>query len=127
MTGALLVACAGSELALAVEDVLEVVRTVAMAKPAVDLAHAFGWFDWRGRLVPAFDLAARRGLAPPRSLADYVDGHLVITHDAAGPIGWAVDRARLSTSAVELPVERVASWLEDDERRRVSLRAGGGA
>jgi chemotaxis signal transduction protein len=123
VSAALLLTCAGRELALDIRDVLEVVRTVAMARPPAGLAHAFGWFDWRGRMVPAFELAALLDWAPPRQLTEYVDGHLVITSDAAGPVGWVVERARLTGDAPDALTAQVTGWLDESARRQIAAGA----
>src|SRR5262245_37034869 len=72
----LLVRSCGRAVAIALGDVLEVVRTVAMAElDGVRWRGRFGRFDWRGLRVPACELAPRLDGARPRALADYVDGH----------------------------------------------------
>jgi chemotaxis signal transduction protein len=58
---------------------------------AARAAHCLGLVDWRGRLVPLFDLGARRGITPPRSERQLVDRFLVLVEQLGGPVCCAVD------------------------------------
>jgi CheW-like protein len=123
----LLVRSCGRAVAIALGDVLEVVRTVAMAEPdGVRWRGRFGRFDWRGLRVSACELAPRLDGARPRRLADYVDGHIVLAACADGVVGWVVERAE---TIVEHPGEaalvRPLSLLGVRERRRFSVAPTG--
>jgi purine-binding chemotaxis protein CheW len=79
-------------LALSMESVIEVFRMVAMAaKLPRAPRHCLGVVDCRGRLVPIFDLSARLGVRPPRSVEQLVDGHVLVVSDPCGEVGYAVD------------------------------------
>jgi chemotaxis signal transduction protein len=116
----LLVRSRGRAVAFALDDVLEVVRTVAMAEPSTTRWRgAFGRFDWRGVLVPACELAVRLDGATPRPLAEYVDGHIVIVKTESAAVGFVVERAETIVDEVE-PGTRLkpAALLSVRERRR---------
>jgi purine-binding chemotaxis protein CheW len=104
MTGALVIRCGDRLLALPLPAVREVFRMVAMAARLPRAPqHCLGVVDVRGQLLPVFDLGARLQLAPPRSEAQLVDGHVVVVgSDAASAVGYAVDEVR---ELNELPVQ----------------------
>lgn len=116
----LLVRSQGRAVAFALDDVLEVVRTVAMAEPsATRWRGRFGRFAWRGALVPACELAVRLEGAAPRPLGEYVDGHIVIVRAAGAIVGFVVERAETLADEVE-PGTRLqpAALLSVRERQR---------
>jgi len=116
----LLVRSQGRAVAFALDDVLEVVRTVAMAEPSTTRWRGrFGRFAWRGALVPACELAVRLDGAAPRPLAEYVDGHIVIVTAGGTIVGFVVERAETLVEQVE-PGTRLkpAALLGVRERRR---------
>src|SRR4051794_21885750 len=118
----LLVRSRGRAVAFALDDVLEVVRTVAMAEPSTTRWRGrFGRFDWRGQLVPACELAVRLDGAAPRPLAEYVDGHIVIVAADGAAVGFVVERVEtiVDEGATATPL-RPAALLGVRERR--SLR-----
>ena len=122
----LLVRSRGRAVAFALEDVLEVVRTGAMVEPsATRWRGRFGRFDWRGRRVPACELAVRLEGAAPRPLADYVDGHIVIVEADGAPIGFVVERAETIVDDME-PGARLkpAALLGVRERRNLERAMG---
>jgi len=98
----LLIRSRGRAVAFALDDVLEVVRTVAMAEPSTTRWRGrFGRFAWRGALVPACELAVRLDGAGPRPLAEYVDGHIIIVTAAGAVVGFVVERAETLVEEVE--------------------------
>lgn len=109
--------------AFALDEVLEVVRTVAMAEPSTTRWRGrFGHFDWRGRRVPACELSVRLDGAAPRPLAEYVDGHIVIVAPDGVPIGFVVERAETIVDEIDPGARlRPAALLGVRERR--SLQA----
>jgi hypothetical protein len=119
----LLIRSRGRAVAFALDDVLEVVRTVAMAEPSTTRWRGrFGRFDWRGRRVPACELAVRLDGAAPRPLDAYVDGHIVIVAADGAAIGFVVERAETIVDEVEPGTRlRPAALLGVRERR--SLQA----
>lgn len=79
-------------LALPMEAVIEVFRMVAMsARLPRAPRHCLGVVDCRSRLVPVFDLSARLGVGPPRTVEQLVDGHVLVLRHPAGAVGYAVD------------------------------------
>jgi chemotaxis signal transduction protein len=121
----LLVRSRGRAVAFALDDVLEVVRTVAMAEPSTTRWRGrFGRFDWRGQLVPACELAVRLEGAAPRPLSDYVDGHIVIVAAGGAPVGFVVERAETIVDEIE-PGARITpgALLGVRERRRLQAAA----
>jgi chemotaxis signal transduction protein len=125
----LLVRARDRAVGFALDDVLEVVRTVAMAEPSLSRWRGrFGRFDWRGALVPACELAVRLDDARPRPLDEYVDGHIVIVAAAATTIGFVVDRAETIIEDIESGARlRPAALLGVRERQRAAAARGGGA
>jgi len=82
-------------LALPLAAVHEVFRMVAVAAELPRAPrHCLGVVDWRGRLVPLFDLGARLGLAPRRSPAEMVDAHMVLVQDPSGEVAFMVSEVR---------------------------------
>lgn len=76
--------------AVALADVVEVVRMVAMAHLPDAPPLVEGMINLRGRVVPVLDLRARFGLAPKTvALSD----HLVIAQPGARAVAIRVDRA----------------------------------
>jgi len=53
-----------------------------------------GLADFRGSMLPVFDLAARLGFCAPRSDVALVDGYVVVVREPAGYVGYAVDDLR---------------------------------
>jgi len=121
-----LVRARGRALAFALDDVLEVVRTVAVREPVLSRWRGrFGRIDWRGTLVPACELAVRLERARPRPIAEYVDGHVVLTSCDGGVVGWVVERAEAIVESVgAATLLRPASLLSVRERQRLATRAG---
>jgi chemotaxis signal transduction protein len=82
-------------LALPLPAVHEVFRMVAVAAELPRAPrHCLGVVDWRGRLVPLFDLGARLGLLPVRSPAELIDAHIVLVQDAVGEVAFVVSEVR---------------------------------
>jgi chemotaxis signal transduction protein len=105
MHASLVIDCAGRCLALPLDGVIEVFRMVAMAAPVPrGPRDCLGLLDHRGRLVPAFDLAARLALRAARTPEQLVDGHLVLIADRVGPVAYAVDEAREIVEAEPEPL-----------------------
>lgn len=111
----------GRAVAFALDDVLEVVRTVAMAEPSTTRWRGgFGRFAWRGVLVPACELSVRLDGVPPRPLADYVDGHIVIVDAEGALVGFVVERAETIVDEVETDARlEPKALLGVRERRRL--------
>lgn len=110
----LVVRVAGRRLGLPLEDVREVVRSVAL-EPVPGGARALaGLLDLRGQPVEVIDLRAALG-APP--LDDDLDARIVVARAAAGAeersVGFAVDEAvglcRVDAAAVEPAPELTAA------------------
>jgi purine-binding chemotaxis protein CheW len=99
-------------MALPLRSVQEVFRMVA---PAAQLPRAprtcLGLVDVRGQLVPIFDVGARLGLTPNRSLAQLVDAHVVLVRDPVGLVGHVVDEVRELVEAEPEPLEGGAATL----------------
>jgi chemotaxis signal transduction protein len=64
-----------------------------------------GVVDYRRRLVPLVDLAARLGLRAPRDEAQLVDGHIVLVEDRVGLVGYATDEVRELVDEEAEPVD----------------------
>jgi len=129
----LLVRARDRAVAFALDDVLEVVRTVAMVEPSLSRWRGrFGRFDWRGALVPACELSVRLDGARPRPLGEYVDGHIVIVATATATVGFVVERAETIVDEIESGARlRPAALLGVRERQRAAASSssigGGGA
>lgn len=90
--GHLIISCAGSWFALAIERVIEVVQMVApMARLPRSPRYCIGAVDYHGKLVPLLDLSARLGLCSPRAVNELVDARIVLCEDRDGVLGYVVD------------------------------------
>jgi chemotaxis signal transduction protein len=106
LSGSLVLRCGDRLLALPLGDVSEVFRMVATAaKLPRAPRHCLGVVDWRGVLLPLFDLGARLGITPPRSERQLCDGHIVLLKQPGGEVCFAVDDLR---ELAEAPFEPLA-------------------
>ncbi len=96
----------GQRCAIALGDVIEVVRMVAMARLPDAPPLVEGIVNLRGRVVPVLDLRARFGLAP--KTIDLSD-HLVIARAGVRLVAIRVDHARALVEVGPGDVEAAAS------------------
>jgi chemotaxis signal transduction protein len=122
----LLLRSRGRIVAFALEDVLEVVRTVAMVEPSTTRWRGvYGRFDWRGVRVLAYELPVRLDGAAPRPLAEYVDGHIVIVAAEGAVVGFVVERAETIVDEIEAGARlKPEALLSVRERRRLLAAQG---
>jgi purine-binding chemotaxis protein CheW len=111
------------------EEVVEVVRMVALTPLADAPAHVLGVIDYRGTVIPLVDLGRRLGQAPARAGLDskiVVVGHNgrqvgLVVDDVAGMLE-VPDGAYCPRTALALPDLVVArSWLQGAVRRDAGL------
>jgi chemotaxis signal transduction protein len=107
VTVSVILRCGDRLIAVPSSTVVEVFRMAAIASPLPRAPRScMGVVDYRGRLVPLFDLAARLGILPPRDQRALVDAHVVVLRDSAGEVGFVVDEVR---ELSEAPVEELAA------------------